>query len=112
VKAGRIVRVTVAASVALAAIAVFAGLVVGQPGIGVSFAAGLVIGSANGELIRRVILNGAPFVVSSVVRLALVSAAAILIAFAVGASTIALLLGVAAAQLVMVVMAVRQGLKT
>ncbi len=107
-----IVRGTVAASVVLAAIVVIAALVVGQLGIGVGLAAGLVIGSANGELIRRVVGNQAPFVVSSAIRLALVSGAAILVAFAIGASTIALLLGVAAAQFVMVAVAVRQGLRT
>jgi hypothetical protein len=44
--------------------------------------------------------------------MALLSALAILIAFALSASPVAVLLGVAAAQVVMVAVAVRQGLRT
>lgn len=106
-----IVRGTVAASAVLAAIALVAGLVFAEAPIGAGLAAGLVIGSLNGALIRRVVVHNAPFVVSSVIRLALISAVAILAAYLVGASTIALLLGVAAAQFVMVATAVRQGLR-
>ena len=106
-----IVRATWAASVALASIAFLAGFVVSQRSIGLGLALGLVVGAANGELIQRVIDSRAPFVVSSVVRMAGVSAVAILLAILVGASPIAVLLGVAAAQLVMVGAAVRQGLR-
>jgi hypothetical protein len=97
--------------VALAAIALFAGFLLGRPPEGTGLAAGLLIGSLNGELLRRAVVSHAPFVASSVIRLALISSAAILVAIAVGASTVALLLGVAAAQLVMVTLAVRQGLR-
>ena len=106
-----IVRETVAASALLAAVALGAGLLLGRAPIGVGLAAGLLIGSSNGELVRRVLEHRAPFVMSSVIRMATLSAAAILVASLVGASTIALLLGVAAAQLVMVAAAVRQGLR-
>ena len=106
-----IVRDTVAAGAVLAAIALVTGLVLGQLAAGAGLAAGLVIGSLNGELLRRVLVLNAPFVVSSVIRLALISAVGILVAYLVGASTIALLLGVAAAQLVMVVASVRRGLR-
>jgi hypothetical protein len=107
-----IVRETVAASVAIAGIALVAGLVLGQAPFGVGLAAGLVIGSLNGELVRRVIDRRAPFVVASLMRLALLSGLAILVAYLFSASTVALLLGVAAAQAVMVGAAVRQGLRT
>lgn len=104
-------RGTVAASAVLAAIALAAGLVFGQAPIGTGLAAGLVIGALNGELIRRAAVHNAPFVVSSVIRLALISAVGILAAYLIGASTVALLLGVAAAQVVMVVASVRLGLR-
>jgi hypothetical protein len=106
-----IVRGTVAASAVLAAIALVTGLVFGQAPIGAGLAAGLVIGALNGELIRRAAVHNAPFVVSSVIRLAIISAVGILAAYVLGASTIALLLGVAAAQFVMVGAAVREGLR-
>jgi hypothetical protein len=106
-----IVRATWAASVALASTAFLAGFVVNQRWTGLGLALGLVVGAANGELILRLIDSRAPFVVSSVVRMAGVSAAAIVAAIVVGASPIAVLLGVAAAQLVMAGAAVRQGLR-
>jgi hypothetical protein len=111
VKGVGIVRATWAASVALASIAFLAGFVLGQWSIGLGLALGLVVGAANGELIQRVIDSRAPFVVSSVLRIAGVGAVAILLALLVGASPIAVLLGVAAAQFVMVGVAVRQGLR-
>jgi hypothetical protein len=111
VKGVGIVRATWAASVALASIAFLAGFVFYQWSIGLGLALGLVVGAANGELIHRLIESRAPFVVSSVVRIAGVSGVAILVAILVGASPIAVLLGVAAAQFVMVVAAVRQGLR-
>ena len=110
-KGVRIVRATWAASVALASMAFLAGFVVDQRSIGLGLALGLVVGAANGELIQRLIDSGAPFVVSSVMRMAGVSAVAILVALLIGASPIAVLLGVAAAQFVMVGAAVRQGLR-
>jgi hypothetical protein len=107
-----IVRETVAACVGLAAIAFLAGAVLGQMPVGAGLALGLSVGALNGELIRRVVASSSPFVVSSIVRMALLSALAILIAFALSASPVAVLLGVAAAQVVMVAVAVRQGLRT
>ena len=106
-----IVRATWTACVAMASIAFLAGFVVNQRPIGLGVALGLVVGAANGELIQRVIESRAPFVVSSVVRMAALSAVAILVALLVGASPIAVLLGVAAAQFVMAGAAVRQGMR-
>jgi hypothetical protein len=112
VKGLGIVRATWIASVALASMAFLAGFVVNQRSIGLGLALGFVVGAANGELIQRVIDSRAPFLVASVVRMAGVSAVAILVALLVGASPVAVLLGVAAAQFVMVAAAVRQGLRT
>ena len=106
-----IVRDTWIASVAFASVAFLAGFVAGQRSIGLGLALGLVVGAAHGELIQRVVASHAPFVVSSVMRMAAVSAVAVLVALLVGASPIAVLLGVAAAQFVMVGAAVREGLR-
>lgn len=106
-----IVRETVAASVAVASVAFLAGFVLNQRSIGLGIALGLVVGAGNGELIQRVIESRTPFVVSSILRMAGLSAAAIAVAFIIGASPIDLLIGVALAQFVMVAVAVRQGLR-
>lgn len=106
-----IVRATWIACAGFALTAFAVGFVLNQWSIGLGFALGLVVGAANGQLIQRVIDARAPFVVSSIVRMVLVSGAAIMIALLAGASPVAVLLGVAAAQLVMVGVAVRQGLR-
>ena len=110
-KGVRIVRDTLYVSVALALIALVAGLILGQRAIGLGIAIGLVVGAANGRLIQVAIARQAPFVASSIVRMVVLSGAAILIAFLVGASPAALLFGIAGAQVVMVGMSVREGLR-
>ena len=110
-KGVEIVRETVAASAVVAAIALLVSLLVGRFDAGMGLALGLLIGAFNGELVRRVVLNRAPFVVAGVLRLAALSGFGILLAYLVHASTIALLLGIACAQFVMVAVAVRQGLR-
>jgi hypothetical protein len=111
VKGVGIVRATWTACVALASIAFLTGFVFGERSVGLGLALGLVVGAGNGELIQRVIDSRAPFAISGAVRMALVSAAAIFAAFLLGVSPIAVLLGVAAAQVVMVAAAIRQGLR-
>ncbi len=106
-----IVRATWTACVALASVAFLAGFAVDHRMVGIGLALGLIVGAGNGELIQRVIDSRSPFVVSSVMRMAAVSAVAILVALLVGASPSAVLLGVAAAQFVMVGTAVRRGLR-
>jgi hypothetical protein len=111
VKGVRVVRDTVMISVVLGATAMLAGFVFEQRTIGLSVALGLVVGAVNGELIRRVVAGGLPFVVSSIMRMLGLSAVALVVALLLGASQVALLLGLAAAQFVMVGAAVRQGLR-
>ncbi|HKC20751.1 MAG TPA: hypothetical protein VKE27_14105 [Candidatus Dormibacteraeota bacterium] len=106
-----IVRATWTACVALASIAFVVAFVLDERSIGLGLALGLVVGAGNGELIRRVILRRAPFVIASVARMAAVSGLAFLVALLFGASPVAVLLGVAAAQFVMVAAAVREGLR-
>ena len=104
------VRETVVASAALAVIAVLIAGAAGHLSIGIGLGAGLVIGSFNGRLVAGTLEMGAPFVASSVVRMAAVSAMAILAALLLGIAVWAVLIGVGAAQLVMVAAGVRQGL--
>jgi len=104
-------RETVAASVILAAVAVSVGLLAGRPTVGLGLAAGLVIGSFNGHAVAALLDRHLPFVGASVVRLAALSSGAIAVALVAGAPPWAGLLGVAAAQVVMVVAAVRRGLR-
>jgi len=111
VKLGGMVRETMIGSAAVAAVAVLIAGVVGHLPIGVGIGTGLVIGSLNGRLVAGTLEMGAPFVASSVVRMAAVSAIAILAALLLGIAPWAVLIGVGAAQLVMVAAGIRQGLR-
>ena len=104
-------RETVAASAAVAAAAILGGVLLGHQAIGVGLAAGLLIGSWNGHALAALLVRGAPLVASTVVRLAAFSAAAIGIAFLLQSDAWAVLLGVGAAQAVMVAASIRQGLR-
>ena len=104
-------RETVVASVALGAIVVLVAGAVGNLSIGFGVAAGLVIGSFNGHLVAGTLERGVPFVATSLVRMAGVSAIAILAALLLGIPAWTVLIGVGTAQLVMVWAGVRQGLR-
>lgn len=104
-------RDTVVASAILGvAVATAAGLF-GYLSIGVGVAAGLVVGSANGFAIAALLGNGAPFVAASVMRLATFTALALLVALAFGIAAWPVMLGVGAAQLVMVAVGVRHAMR-
>ena len=110
-KVGGVVRETVVASATLASLIVLVAGVAGHLSLGLGLGAGLVIGSFNGRLVAGTLEMGAPFVASSVIRTAAVSALAILAAVLLGTSPWAVLIGVGAAQLVMVAAGIRQGLR-
>ncbi len=110
-KLGGVVRDTVIASAALATMIVVVAGAAGNPSLGIGLGAGLIIGSFNGHLVAGTLEMGAPFAVSSVVRMAAVSAVAILAALLLGIAPWAVLIGVGAAQLIMVAAGVRQGLR-
>jgi hypothetical protein len=103
-------RETVTASVILAAVAIAVGLLAGRAAVGLGLAAGLVVGSFNGHAVVALLDRHMPFLGASVVRLAALSSGAIVVALLAGAPPWAGLLGVAGAQVVMVVAAVRRGL--
>jgi hypothetical protein len=111
VKVGGLLRDTVAASAVLAVLVLFAAGVAGHLTLGVGLGAGLVIGSLNGHLVAALLARDTPFVMGSVVRMAVLSAAGVLAAVMLGSPAYAVLLGVGAAQLIMVGAGVRQGLR-
>ena len=109
---GGILKESVAVSAAAALIAVLAGAVLGHPTVGAGLAAGLLIGSLNGHALAALMVRGTPFVASTVVRLTAFSVAAIAVAIVLQSDAWAVLLGVAAAQAVLVAAAIRRGLPT
>ena len=111
-KVGGVVRETVVASAALATVTVLLASVLGYLWLGVGLGAGLVVGSFNGRLVAGTLDMGTPFVASSLVRLAVLSAIAVLAALLLGTAVWAVLIGVGAAQLIMVGASIRQGLRT
>jgi len=111
VRFGGILKETVAASVAAAAVAILAGAVLGHLSTGAGLAAGLLIGSLNGHALAALMARGTPFVASTVVRLAAFSAVAIAVAILLRGDVWAVLLGVAAAQGMLVAASIRRGLR-
>ena len=105
-----ILRDTVVASAALSALAVLAASVFGHVWVGVGVAAGLLIGAFNAYAVAGVLERRVPFVAGTVVRLIFFSGTAILTAMLLRADAWSVLLGVAAAQLVMVATSIRRGL--
>jgi hypothetical protein len=93
VKVGGLLRDTVAASSAVAILALLISGIAGQLTVGVGLGAGLVIGSLNGHLVAALLARDTPFVMGSVVRLAVLSAIAVLTAVLLGSPAWAVLLG-------------------
>ena len=108
---GGILKETVAASAAAAAVTILAGAVLGHLSTGAGLAAGLLIGSLNGHALAALMARGTPFVASTVVRLAAFSAVAIAVAILLRGDVWAVLLGVAAAQGMLVAASIRRGLR-
>jgi len=112
VRFGGILRETVIACAAAAAIAVVAGIALGHVSTGLGLAAGLVIGGFNAHAVAGVLQRRMPFVAGTVGRLVFFSVTAVLAALLLRSDAWAVLLGVGAAQVVMVATSVRQGLST
>jgi hypothetical protein len=104
-------RDTVVASAILAALAAAIGAAFGQLSIGLGLGIGLLLGSGNGYAIAGLLGQTAPFLAGSMLRLATFTALALLLALVFGVSAWPVMLGVGAAQLVMVGAGVRQGLR-
>ena len=105
-------RDTVIASAILAALVTVISAAFGQLTIGLGLAAGLLVGSANGYAIAGLLGQATPFLAGSMLRLVTLSGLALLVALVFGVSAWPVMLGVGAAQLVMVAASIRQGLRT
>jgi len=103
---------TLAASVALGAAVMVVAAVSGHAPAGLGIALGLVIGSANGYLIVALLDRNSSFLFASLMRLASLTALAVGGALLLQSAAWTVLLGVGAAQLVMVAAGVRRGLRS
>jgi hypothetical protein len=101
-----------AGSVALGLAVVLVAAASGHVPAGLGIALGLVIGSANGFLIVALLDRNSSFLFASLMRLASLTALAIGGALLLQGSAWTVLLGVGAAQLVMVAAGVRRGLRS
>ena len=110
-KVGGLLRDTVAVSSAVAVLVLLITGIAGLLTLGIGLGAGLMIGSLNGHLVAALLARDTPFVMGSVIRMAILSAVAVLAAVILGSPAWAVLLGVGGAQLVMVGAGVRQGLR-
>ncbi len=101
-----------AGSIALGAAVILLATALGHATAGLGMALGLVIGSANGYLIVALLDRSSSFLFASLMRLASLTALAIGAALLLQSSAWTVLLGVGAAQLVMVAAGVRRGLRS
>jgi hypothetical protein len=107
-----ILHETVVACATLALAAAVAAAVAGHTTFGIGIAAGLLIGSTNGYLMVALLDQEASFLFLSLMRLAVLSAVAVGAALLLQSSAWTVILGVGAAQLIMVAAGVRQGLRS
>jgi hypothetical protein len=103
---------TLAGSLALGLLVTSVAAASGHLAAGLGIALGLVIGAANGYLIMALLDRNSSFLIASLMRLASLTALAIGAALVLQSSAWSLLLGVGAAQLVMVAAGVRRGLRS
>ncbi|TAN32577.1 hypothetical protein EPN29_08090 [bacterium] len=107
---GVLKETVVACAVCAAAVAVIAA-VTGRLSLGMGVAAGLLLGSLNGYLIRALLDRRAPLVAGSLLRLLAFSAIVVGAALLLGRAAWTLPLGIGVAQLVMVAAGLRRGLR-
>ncbi len=102
--------VLVAAAILAVLVTAIAGLL-GHLSLGVGVACGLLLGSANGYAIAALFGRTGSFVAGSMLRLFTLTALGLIVTAVFGIAVWSVMLGVAAAQLVMVAAGVRQGLR-
>lgn len=110
-KAGDVQRETLIACLLLAGIAVVAGEVTNQLLPAVTIAGGLLLGSVNAFVFPAMFERGATGMVAALTRLAMFTSIAVVIAFVMAAPIWAVALGMGAAQMIMVAVGVRRGLR-
>lgn len=106
---GSIQGETLGASLVLAAAAILVAAVSGHLNFGAGLGIGVAIGALNGFTFKAVIDRRAPILLTSVLRLALFTLAAVIAARVIGGSVWPVVIGIGVAQLVMVAVSVRQG---
>lgn len=107
-----LLRKTVVACSILSVAAVVAATAIGHLTIGLGLAAGLLLGSANGYLIQGLVNRGTPFVAASLLRIVFFTSIVLIAAITMRGAAWALALGIGLAQLVMVAVSVRKGLRS
>jgi hypothetical protein len=107
-----VLQKTVVACIVLSVAAVALAIAIGHLAIGVGLAAGLLLGSANGYLIQGLINRGAPFVAASLLRILFFTSIVLIAALSLREAAWPLALGIGLAQLVMVAVGVRTGLRS
>jgi hypothetical protein len=107
-----VLQKTVVACAILAVAAVAVAATIGHLGIGLGLAAGLLLGSANGYLIQGLMNRGSPFLAASLLRLVFFSSIVLIAALTMRGAAWSVALGVGLAQLVMVAVSLRTGLRS
>lgn len=108
-RAGGIQRETVAGSLVLAAAAFLVAGLTGHSVLGLGFGSGLALGSLNSFMIQAMLDRGTPVLATSFLRLAMFSLLALIAARLLGGLVWPVVMGMGAAQLVMVGIGVRRG---
>ncbi len=105
----RVLRVALVVCLGLACAAALVGPVSGHAWLGIGICAGLLIGAGNGYAVERLIRVGVPFVATSLLRIVVLTAAALAAALLLGFSRAwTVVLGVAVAQLILAASAAGQ----
>jgi hypothetical protein len=113
VKAGGSIQQETLITSSILALALFVGAgAAGQMLLGAGLGVGLIVGSLNGFMIKAALDRSAPMLATSILRLFLVTLLGLLAARIMGGSVWPVVAGIAAAQLVMVGIGVRQGTRT
>ncbi len=110
-KAGSVERDTLVTSLLLAGVVLVAAGLSGRMLMGSGIGVGLVVGAFNGFIIKALLDRGAPILATSLLRLAFFTIVALLGARLMGSDIWPIAAGIAIAQLVMVGVGVRQGMK-
>jgi hypothetical protein len=110
-RAGSIQRETLIASLVLAGVVFVGSELAGQTSLGAGVGVGLAAGSVNGFIIKAGLDRGAPMLLTSFLRLALFTLLGLVATRIIGGSIWPVVAGIAAAQMVMVAIGLRQGLR-
>lgn len=109
---GGVLQKTVVACLVISVATAVVGSLTDHAVIGFGLAAGLLLGSLNGYLIQGLLTRGAPFFASSLLRIVLFSTVVLVAALLLRSMAWTIALGIGVAQLVMVAMGIRQGLRS